>query len=562
MIPRNHPVRSRRSFLSNSHPYSTRSILAALAFVTSTSTITATTITINNAYASNQSPTNAIDGTGAKYLNKGGARTGILITPSQGPTVANGITLFPAESASQRDPIFYQLLGTNIELTGTETEFDSGDFTMISQGVVDMPTGRNATSINFTTASNAVSWSGSFENADSFRSYIIVFPVLRGETATWTQIAEIQLSGPNGDIFSPQDEVRGVRSARPIVTFSQPQPIDDDLDPTCSFGVVFIPDTQFYSRYAITSSGRQFLTRFGTNPFVVQTEWIAEFANTLGCPMTIHLGDVVDRASNTDEWAHANAAMGILDQANVPYSVLAGNHDVRSSSEWSGDRTLSNELYLDYFDAARAQQQSTFQGISDDGFNQYHIFEFQGQQFLNIALSWQADQDSVEWAQGILDTYPNLPVILSTHNFLAVESDGKTAASTDYGEFLWENLIRNNDQIFMGIGGHNHGSAHRLRTNDFGNEVLEVVVDYQMAYQGGNGYLRLCEFDLHQNVIRSLTFSPWVPEKPEESLNEYDLAVLQDSSNEYEVPMNFAERFSGFTNTFPTGTVNRDEALV
>ncbi|MDP0492566.1 MAG: LamG-like jellyroll fold domain-containing protein [Verrucomicrobiota bacterium JB023] len=540
-----------------------RLALLSLAALASTSPI-ASGITIyrNTAYAANQSPAQAIDRMGTKYLNKGGARTGILVTPAKGATVANSITFYPASDNSQRDPVFYQLLGTNQPLDGSETEFDSYDFTLISQGVIDMPTARNPQSTNYETNSSAPSWTGTFENTEAYTSYIVVTPALRGNTATWTQVSDIQLSGDEGNIFTPGDPVIGVKTARPIVEFSRPAPAADTSEETCSFGVIFIPDTQFYSRYAIASSGKQFLKRFGSDPFVVQTEWIAEFANTLGCPMTIHVGDVVDRASNTDEWAHANSAMKVLDDANVPYSVLAGNHDVRNSGQWSGDRTLSNELYLDYFDTARAQLQSTYQGMSPDGFNQYHIFEFQGQQFLNIALSWRADSDSLAWAQQVIDNNPTLPVILSTHNYLAVESDGKTAASTDYGDFLWENLIRGNDQIFMGIGGHNHGSAHRVRTNDFGNEVLEVVVDYQMAYQGGNGYLRLCEFDLHENVIRSLTFSPWVPEKPEESLNEYDLAVLADASNEYVTPMNFAQRFAGFTNTFPNGTVNRDEPLI
>ena len=60
---------------------------------------------------------------------------------------------------------------------------------------------------------------------------------------------------------------------------------------------------------------------------------------------------------------------------------------------------------------------------------------------------------------------------------------------------MWDKLIKDNDQIFLTINGHNHGSAHLRKTNAFGHSVDQIVWDYQMAYQGGNGYLGLLEFD-------------------------------------------------------------------
>ena len=77
---------------------------------------------------------------------------------------------------------------------------------------------------------------------------------------------------------------------------------------------------------------------------------------------------------------------------------------------------------------------------------------------------------------------------------------------------LWEKLIRKNDQIFMTLNGHYHG-ARLTKTNDFGNPVEEMVVDYQMAYQGGNGLMRLYEFDLTHNEIRFCPSRP-APQNP------------------------------------------------
>lgn len=330
---------------------------------------------------------------------------------------------------------------------------------------------------------------------------------------------------------------------------------------TASFGIIFMPDTQFYSRYATAAEGNQFITRYGSNPYAAQTDWIAQHAAELGIPMVIHLGDVVDQQSKVDEWAIARESMAILETAAVPYSILAGNHDVVNSGNWDDNRTLSAEPFPKSFPLSRAQRQSTFRGMDSRGFHQYHIFEFQGQKFMNIALSWRASTSSINWAKGVIAANPTIPVILSTHELLGVDSDGVSAIQTSYSDYLWDNLIKDNDQIFMAIGGHNHGSGHLIRKNSKGYDVLEVVVDYQMSYQGGNGYLRLCEFDLIQNQIKSMSFSPWVPTKPQGTTNQFDKAVLTEPNNEYVTEMNFAQRFSGFSTGFPVGTPNRTNPL-
>lgn len=58
--------------------------------------------------------------------------------------------------------------------------------------------------------------------------------------------------------------------------------------------------------------------------------------------------------------------------------------------------------------------------------------------------------------------------------------------------------------------GHHHGAERLTKTNDFGNAVEEMGVDYQMSYQGGNGQMRLNGFDLPHNTIDVLSSSPWV----------------------------------------------------
>jgi hypothetical protein len=337
-----------------------------------------------------------------------------------------------------------------------------------------------------------------------------------------------------------------------------------------SFALAVMPDTQFYARYATAAESDQYDQRFGSAPFAAQTKWIAANAKALNIPFTIHLGDVVDQVGKPDQWKVADAAMKLLEDAKLPYSVLAGNHDVVNDVDYSVDpnngtdatRTLANEPYLQWFGTERARKQATFGARDTTGFHEYHVFEAQGQKFMVLSLSWRISDAGIAWARQVIAKNPTLPVILVNHQLLNIDADGTSPLETDYGKMLWEKLIRDNDQIFMTLNGHHHGAAHLTKTNDFGHKVEEMVVDYQMAYQGGNGLMRLYEFDLTNKQIKVLSFSPWVPQKPANTLNSFDQAVLTTPNEAFVIDMDFAQRFAGFNKSFGTGSATIDSSLV
>ncbi|WP_313064542.1 LamG-like jellyroll fold domain-containing protein [Achromobacter animicus] len=339
----------------------------------------------------------------------------------------------------------------------------------------------------------------------------------------------------------------------------QPQPLN-----ISSFAVAVLPDTQFYSRYATDAENQQFMRKYGSEPFKAQTQWVADHSKSLGIPFLIHLGDVVDQQGKPDQWKVADAAMAILEEAKVPYSILAGNHDVildrdyvdasSQASATDAQRNLANEPYLKTFSADRAKNQATFGGRDPSGFHEYHVFEAEGQKFMVLSLSWRISDDALTWANQVIRANPTLPVILVNHQLLNIDKDGVTPLEVPYGLMLWDKLIRDNDQIFMTLNGHYHGAAHLTKTNAFGNAVEEMVVDYQMAYQGGNGLMRLYEFDLSNNEIRVLSFSPWVPQKPKNTLNTFDQAILTGANEQFTIKMDFAKRFGGFNKEFKAAT--------
>lgn len=316
------------------------------------------------------------------------------------------------------------------------------------------------------------------------------------------------------------------------------------------FTFAVLPDTQFYSRY----SADQFIPRYGADPFSTQTTWLTEHAEELNIPFVAHLGDVVDRANVQAEWEAADRAMQSLDDAGLPYSILPGNHDVLDSGKQDTQLDAANEPFNRWFGSARAAQQTTFVAADPTGLSQAHIFEAEGQQFMSLAISWNSSDATLAWAQSVLDAHPTVPVILTSHALINIAPDQVSPIETGDSQRMWDTLIRGNDQIFMTLNGHFHGATKQVKQNDFGHDVHQILMDYQMAYEGGNGYLGLFEFDLTNNTISLETGSPWVVHKPQDTLTSYDQPLLDGANQRYTLDVDFADRFAGFAPDFTAGT--------
>lgn len=102
---------------------------------------------------------------------------------------------------------------------------------------------------------------------------------------------------------------------------------------------------------------------------------------------------------------------------------------------------------------------------------------------------------------------PTLPTILTAHEYVGLSQDRSQITDTGYGQHLWDYLIADHDQIFLTLSGHNHGAGYRVQQNTAGNDVVEILMDYQMGYQGGNGLPGVLEFDLTNNELQLATFS-------------------------------------------------------
>lgn len=251
-----------------------------------------------------------------------------------------------------------------------------------------------------------------------------------------------------------------------------------------------------------------------------------------------HLGDLTQNGA-APEFAAISDAFRLLDRRGVGYSVLAGNHDVKSSTTDQRGATP----YLDAFGPDRFEGHRTFGGASADGYNTYHLFRAAGREWMVLALDWRLSDQGYAWARSVLAAHPRTPVVLTTHE-LVVEDD----TLSDYGQQLWDQLVKDHDQIFLTLNGHYWPAGRATRRNTAGNDVHLHLTNYQNRYFGGAAMIRLYRFDLDRGVIDVETVSPWILGRAGKGLNELERQEIELSgdADRFTVGIDFAERFAGF----------------
>lgn len=355
--------------------------------------------------------------------------------------------------------------------------------------------------------------------------------------------AESQFDGHTDRFKGFIDEVRISDEALAVnqLLFSTPEPeADDSYFKAGTVNLLIMPDTQKVARY-------------DARIYDSQTQWIADNADRLDIAMVNHLGDVVDRHDQDYEWREASEAMAILEDAGIPYSLLPGNHDVSRSWQWDTNRSGWQEKYFTYFNSARAMKNMKTFGARDNvaGYSEYHLLEAEGIDFLILSLGWNSSSSTLQWASDVINSYPNRPVILLSHQILDIAADEKTPIQTDYGQYVWDELIATHDQIFLTLNGHHHGTARQVVNNNSGNPVVMMVVDYQSEFHGGNGLMRYLQLDINDNEISSIDFSPWalVMEQFGETQTHLDDPLMTGDQQTFTMDFDLQQRFSQIMGT-------------
>lgn len=323
--------------------------------------------------------------------------------------------------------------------------------------------------------------------------------------------------------------VSGVQTASATGAASSSRP--DPENPRFTLAVV--PDTQYLFD----------LDRGDSAPLTATFEYLIEQRGVDNIVFTAHLGDVVENGQ-ASEFAQADPVFAIMDRARMPYSVLAGNHDIDSRK----DDQRGDSPYLRVFGPQRFRRMSTYGGSTPDGYNSYHVFRAGGRQWLLLAMDWRPSDASFTWARKVIAEHPRLPVILTIHDLVHADSGDGDAEFSDHGKRVWEKLVNGNDQIFLTLNGHFWPAGRTTRQNAAGHDVHLHITNYQDRYYGGGAMIRLYHFDLARNAIDVETINPWIlAQKPSRRSQLAEGEVeLTDETNRFSVPLDFTARFAAF----------------
>lgn len=361
-----------------------------------------------------------------------------------------------------------------------------------------------------------LNWQGSGSNTDD--RHTLKMYVLNVKTGNWEMIGEADSSGTiDKAVFTAKNHISDSKATVLVqCTEGQNSPdLDSQVNQTTLNenwdGTGFLPDYDFAFAW---ETDTQYYSKKWPAQYRQMNRFIANNAEALKIKYLIHTGDLVEDHDLTYQWENANSAMELLEKKNVPYGVLAGNHDVASG-------LADNENYWAYFGENRFSSKNYYGGSYKNNLGHYDLISENGQDFIIVYMSWNIYQEEIDWLNSVLEKYSDRKAILCVHSYL------KSSGSLDYfGKMLQSTVVAQNPNVFAVLNGHSHGSSYQtVKFDDDGDGVKERTVyqlctDYQNGTKGGNQYFKMLYFDLENDKIYLNSYSPSL-----EDFNYFDSSV-------------------------------------
>ena len=264
------------------------------------------------------------------------------------------------------------------------------------------------------------------------------------------------------------------------------------------------------------------------------TTFLRDHRDELHLRYVIHTGDLVNKTSDDAQWQVASLAQSYID--DIPNGVLAGNHDCQSPDEFGP--------YCRYFGEKRYRDKSWYGGSYQDNRCHYDLMTIGGTDCVFVYLSFGPDSGCIKWANKVFAEYPDRVGFLLLHEYLEEKPETVYVRSQE-GEKLFHRIVVPNPNVFFVFCGHRYGAYRQTTALDDTDDgtpdrtVHEMMFNYQAAGKvGGNGYLRLLQFDPAARTIRFLTYSP-----SENDFNRFDDPAnrekhyeIDESAEEFTIP--------------------------
>ncbi len=300
-----------------------------------------------------------------------------------------------------------------------------------------------------------------------------------------------------------------------------------------AFTFAVLPDTQFYSESFPAT-------------FMAQTEWIMEQKAQRRIAGVFHLGDITNRNSRP-QWENARRAMKVLDDGGMPYCMVPGNHDYSEGGACRDRMTLLHE----YFKPEELRKAAHWGGNYDKEpermENNFQYMEAAGRKFLILGLEFGPREDVIRWANEVAAAHKDREIILLSHAIIYHDDTrynwkkfgGKqgnnphsftlakaTGDDINDGEELWEKLVSKHENFILTLNGHvTHDGLGRYESQTpAGRAVPQVLVNFQMRPNGGDGWLRLIEMR-RDGSAQTYDFSPMRKQRNESAQNQFALKL-------------------------------------
>ena len=366
-----------------------------------------------------------------------------------------------------------------------------------------------------------VSWKGTASDTD--QTHASTMFVRNTRSGAWEKIATADADGNvENAVFRARDHVDGV-TATVIVQCTADSTVPD-LDTTtdgvkgnnANWDGTGRPEDYDFA-FAWLSDPQNYVQKYPYH-FDHMTQWLADNAEAWKIKYMMLTGDIVDDWDHEYQWINADRSLKVVEEAGIPYGVLAGNHDVAATLADNGN-------YYTYFGADRFENQPTFGESYQNNLGHYDLVSQNGQDFVIVYMSWNIYEEEINWINDVLAKYSDRKAILCFHAYT------HTKESVDglldyYGVMIRDQVVKKNKNVFAVLNGHYFGTTYQtVRFDDNGDgkldrTVYQICTDYQDGWHGGAEYMKFFYFDLDNDQIYVNAYSPYY-----DDFNLYDTEV-------------------------------------
>lgn len=277
------------------------------------------------------------------------------------------------------------------------------------------------------------------------------------------------------------------------------------------FSLILLPDTQGYV-YAQNNSAI----------LEGQVSWVLSNLQAQKIAFVMQEGDMT--ATNVQaEWDRFTHAIKRMD-GKVPYALTVGNHDRIGETGYTYTNFNNNFPVSDY------RQYAYFGGTfkPDRLENAYYLFSAGGRDWIVLSLAYAMSDEVLTWAGQIADQYASRRVIVLTHCYMYFDSNagsnldntrfGQVAnggylwmCASNNGEGIWNKFVKLHKNITFVFSGHTlgTGAGRRVDAGIYGNQVYQILANYQMLTNYGDGYLRIVDIYPDDKIFKVKTYSPY-----------------------------------------------------